>query len=94
MDVSHIFFFSARGRGKSPRGGRGGGDDFSWRVSERGAVSPASGGGGGGAGRVVRGMGGGGPGSVTVREWNGSSGSGFRFWRFLCKKVFLCISTV
>ena len=25
---------------------------------------------------------------VTVRGWNGSSGSGFRFWRFLCKKVF------
>ena len=27
----------------------------------------------------------GGPGSVTVWGWNGSSGSGFRFWRFLCK---------
>ena len=25
-------------------------------------------------------------GSVTVWEGNGSSGSGFRFWRFLCKK--------
>ena len=24
-------------------------------------------------------------GSVTVRVWNGSSGSGFRFRRFLCK---------
>ena len=34
-------------------------------------------------------------GSVTVWEWNGSSGPGFRFWRFLCKKkVFLCFSTV
>ena len=27
-------------------------------------------------------------GSVTVRDWNGSSGSGFRFRRFLCKKGF------
>ena len=27
-------------------------------------------------------------GSVTVWGWNGSSGSGFRFWRFLCKKSF------
>ena len=27
-------------------------------------------------------------GSVTVRGWNGSSGSGFRFRRFLCKKGF------
>ena len=27
-------------------------------------------------------------GSVTVWEGNGSSGSGFRFWRFLCKKGF------
>ena len=27
-------------------------------------------------------------GSVTVRAWNGSSGSGFRFRRFLCKKGF------
>ena len=27
-------------------------------------------------------------GSVTVWGWNGSSGSGFRFWRFLCKKGF------
>ena len=27
-------------------------------------------------------------GSVTVRGWNGLSGSGFRFWRFLCKKGF------
>ena len=33
-------------------------------------------------------------GSVTVWGWNGSSGSGFRFRRFLCKKgfsVFQCI---
>ena len=29
-------------------------------------------------------------GSVAVWEGNGSSGSGFRFWRFLCKKSFLC----
>ena len=28
-------------------------------------------------------------GSVTGRGWNGSSGSGFRFWRFLCKTRFL-----
>ena len=34
----------------------------------------------------------GGPGSVTVWGWNGSSGSSFRFWRFLCKRVFLCVS--
>ena len=27
-------------------------------------------------------------GSVTVWEGNGSSGSGFRFWRFLCKEGF------
>ena len=27
-------------------------------------------------------------GSVTVWRWNGSSGSGFRFRRFLCKKGF------
>ena len=27
-------------------------------------------------------------GSVTVRGWNGSSGSGFRFRRFLCTKGF------
>ena len=27
-------------------------------------------------------------GSVTVRAWDGSSGSGFRFRRFLCKKGF------
>ena len=27
-------------------------------------------------------------GSVTVRGWNGSSGSGFRFRRFLCRKGF------
>ena len=27
-------------------------------------------------------------GSVTVRGWNGSSGSGFRFRRFLCEKGF------
>ena len=27
-------------------------------------------------------------GSVTVWEGTGSSGSGFRFWRFLCKKGF------
>ena len=27
-------------------------------------------------------------GSVAVRGWNGSSGSGFRFRRFLCKKGF------
>ena len=25
-------------------------------------------------------------GSVAVWEWKGSSGSGFRFWRFLCKR--------
>ena len=31
-------------------------------------------------------------GSVTVWRWNGSSGSGFRFLRFLCKKGFFCIS--
>ena len=31
-------------------------------------------------------------GSVTVWRWNGSSGSGFRFRRFLCKKGFFCIS--
>ena len=33
-------------------------------------------------------------GSVTVWGWNGSSGSGFRFRRFLCKKGFLCFSRV
>ena len=33
-------------------------------------------------------------GSVTVRGWNGSSGSGFRFRRFLYKKGFLCFSSV
>ena len=35
-------------------------------------------------------------GSVTVWGWNGSSGSGVRFWRFLCKKgfFFLCFSRV
>ena len=27
-------------------------------------------------------------GSVTVWGWKGSSGSGFRFWRFLCKRGF------
>ena len=27
-------------------------------------------------------------GSVTVWGWKGSSGSGFRFWRFLCKTGF------
>ena len=33
VDVSDIFFFSARGRGKgSPRGREGGGGDFSWKV--------------------------------------------------------------
>ena len=32
-------------------------------------------------------------GSVTVRLWNGSSGSGFRFRRFLWGRVFLCFST-
>ena len=32
-------------------------------------------------------------GSVAVWGWNGSSGSGFRFRRFLCKKVFFfCVS--
>ena len=30
-------------------------------------------------------------GSVTVWRWNGSSGSGFRFRRFLCKKVFFSV---
>ena len=30
----------------------------------------------------------GGSGSVTVWGWNGSSGSGFRFRRFLCEKGF------
>ena len=30
-------------------------------------------------------------GSVTVWGWNGSSGSGFRFQRFLCKKRFFCV---
>ena len=33
-------------------------------------------------------------GSVTVWGWNGSSGSCSRFRRFLCKRVFLCFSTV
>ena len=33
-------------------------------------------------------------GSVAVWGWNGSSGSGFRFRRFLCKKGFLYFSTV
>ena len=28
-------------------------------------------------------------GSVTVWGWNGSSGSGFRFWRFLCRGLSL-----
>ena len=30
-------------------------------------------------------------GSVTVWRWNGSSGSGFRFRQFLCKKVFFSV---
>ena len=32
-------------------------------------------------------------GSVTVRLWNGSSGSGFRFRRFHWRRVFQCFST-
>ena len=37
-----------------------------------------------------------GPVTVTVWRWNGSSGSGYRFRRFLCKKFFfsVCFSTV
>ena len=31
-------------------------------------------------------------GSVAVRGWNGSSGSGFRFRRLLCKKRLFCVS--
>ena len=30
--------------------------------------------------------------SVTVWGWNGSSGSGFRFWRFTLGKGFFCVS--
>ena len=33
-------------------------------------------------------------GSATVWGWNGSSCSGFRFRRYLCKKGFLCFRTV